>query len=301
MATATSSAIITGKRKRNVVNYAELNSMDIDDEVADVNAVASDEDEDDDGLPENDSVYGSRKKSHMPNKKRAKFTKPAAKKSTKPFPFLSLPAELRDYIYEFALVEPEGLKLSAKTKSHRRTIARDTAGYWKYRRGRKHWISSDGENTTQHTPLVPNLLAVNKQIHDEAVGYLYKQQIILEDTMALHAFIAAIGPTNRLQLEDLVVRGWGCGRGTHKAMNFASLTLLASCTNLKSLFFDCNIGWSRTAKQTARQLHRDGHYFLEAYAAAKGKDAAVEVVKLVPQGEEFEREFREETGRLLGA
>lgn len=207
-------------------------------------------------------------------KKRVRFTIPKPKKADKPFPFLALPAELRDVIYELALVEPEGLTLVSKTKSYRRTIGRgvvyktDASGY------------STQEIVEQSGDLVPNLLAVNKQIHAEAIGYLYQQPIILHDTMALHTFIAAIG-TNRLQLTDLVVRGWGCGRGAHKASNVAALTLLAGCTNLKSLDLDCNIGWSRTPKQLARQLYRDGHYFFEAYGAANGsKDAALKVLKV---------------------
>jgi len=208
------------------------------------------------------------------SKKRVRFTTPKPKKADKPFPFLALPAELRDFIYELALVEPEGLTLVSKTKSYRRTVGRgvvhktDASGY------------STQEIAEQSGDLVPNLLAVNKQIHAEAIGYLYKQPIVLHDTMALHTFIAAIG-TNRLQLTDVIVRGWGYGRGAHKASNVAALTILAGCTNLKSLDLDCNIGWSRTPKQLARQLYRDGHYFLEAYGAANGsKDAALKVLKV---------------------
>lgn len=252
-------------------------------------------------------------------KKRAKLlssSKP--KKDQKPFPFLSLPAELRDCIYELALVEPEGVTLVSKTKAYRRTVARGPLynESSRYRHYGRRWRPDAGEAMPQMTGLVPNLLAVNKQIHDEAIGYLYQQPIVLEDTMTLHTFIAAIG-SNRSQLTNLVLRSWGFGRGTHKAMNFASLTILASCTNLKSLAFECNIGWIRMPKQLARQLYRDGHYFLEAYGAANGaKDAALKILKLgdtnyaytrasagapdKTNAEKCHRDFEEEMRKLLG-
>ena len=242
---------------------------------------------------------------------------------------MALPAELRDYIYELVLTDEDGLALVSKTRAYRRTIARgiilvdDT---WHYSRNRRrirtidHVESEDGN--ISYNDLAPNLLAVSKQIHAEAVGYLYKQPIMLEDTMALHAFLAAIGPSNRRQITDLTVKQWGNGRGTHKAMNFASLTLLAGCTNLRALNLDCQIGWVRQPKNLARQIYRDGHCFLEEYGAANGrKDAAVEVLQLsewyydrnnyyywqgsgnaLPESAEtFKNQFRTEMRKLLGA
>ena len=219
-------------------------------------------------------------------KKRVRLTAPTSKKEGKPFLFLSLPPELRDYIYELALTDSEGLAVVSKTKAQRRTVTRgiiyDSGGdVYCYRNRRSRRVSVCGDHTQLHNPLVPNLLAVNKQIHAEGVGYLYKQQILLEDTTALHTFLAAIGATNRLQLSDITVKGWGNGRGAHKAMNLASLTLLSTCTNLKRFLLDCNIGWRRQPKEIARQLYRDGHYFLEAFGAANGnKDAALDVLEV---------------------
>ena len=52
---------------------------------------------------------------------------------------------------------------------------------------RCHWhggqySDENGAKTSvDATSLVPNLLATCKQIHSEAIGYLYKQTIILED------------------------------------------------------------------------------------------------------------------------
>ena len=206
-------------------------------------------------------------------RKQARLARPRSSKPSKPFPFLSLPAELRDYIYELALTDGDGISLVSKTKAFRRTIARSRASLYNdegyYSHGPDRIFSGD-EGTDEATvpaynSLIPNLLAANKQIQSEGIGYLYQQRIVLEDTMALHTFLAAIGPANRLQLSNVTVRSWGHGRGTHKAMNVAALTMLAGCTNLKVFNLDCKIGWLRTPRDLARQLYRDGHYFLEAY------------------------------------
>lgn len=238
---------------------------------------------------------------------------------------MSLPPELRDYIYELALTDDNGITLVSKTKAQRRTICRgtvydDDGGRY---RGR-YYIPEGSEEGPEPTynSLAPQLLAVNRQIHSEGLGYLYKQPIVLEDTMALHTFLAAIGPTNRLQLSDIGIKRWGTGRGTHKAMNVAALTILAGCTNLKVFNFDCRIGWLRRPKFLAQQIYRDGHYFLEAYGAANGKkDAAVDVLQLnawnfdrdnyfswgrnradqLPERNEFREAFQAELRRLLGA
>lgn len=63
--------------------------------------------------------------------------------------------------------------------------------------------------------------------------------------------------------------------------NFSSLTALAECTNLDSLYFDCDVGhcYRREHKKLAGQIYRDGHFFLEAYATANGLDAALKVVQ----------------------
>lgn len=245
---------------------------------------------------------------------------------------MKLPPELRDYIYELALTNDGGLKLVSKTKAYRRTIARGVIhndgenGYYR-RRNRWGWTQTNdneddsSEEEPAYNSLAPNLLAVNKQIHSEAIGYLYQQPIMLEDTMALHTWLAAIGPKNRLQPLDITVKSWGDGRGTHKAMNVAALTMMAGCTNIRSFNLDCEVGHVRQPKHLAQQLYRDGHYFFEAYGAANGKrDAGIDVIQLnewnydkgyywggyrrnitLPEMDEFKKQFRAELSKLLGA
>lgn len=162
--------------------------------------------------------------------KRAKvaraFAKPRKDKKVKPFRFLDLSAELRNRIYEFALVEPSELTLVARTKNYRRGIIRGAIDVAenprhygkKYRYRYYDWRSEGQGNDESEEPkndersLIPNLLAVNRQIRDEASSYLYKQELILEDTNALHIFLACIGPSNRELLTNVTIRGWGVGK-----------------------------------------------------------------------------------------
>ena len=225
-------------------------------------------------------------------KKARLMPKEKSKKQQKPFPFLSLPPELRDQIYELALTD-EAITLVSKTKKNRRTVTRgpipNDDGTWYYgsrrrRRARRAALlsqqSQQSEVQDQPNQLTPALLAVNKQVHSEALGYLYQQPIVVEDTYALHSFLASIG-SNRSAVTEIVVRGWGGGRGAHKAMNFCAFPLLGLCNNLKKVVFDCEIGWYRAPERLARQLYRDGHIFFEAYGTANGgKDAAVDVLEL---------------------
>lgn len=185
-----------------------------------------------------------------------------------------------------ALTDENGIILISKTRAYRRRVERDSAAdiknsglYNRRRRRRLNQSSSQETAEPAANSLSPNVLAVNKQIHFEATSVLYKQALIFDDTMALHHFLGQIGQTNRMLLDDISIKEWGFGRGTHKAMNFAALTMLAGANNLKALRYDCEFGWNRKPVDLARQIFRDGHVFLDAYATANGKHAAIDVVK----------------------
>ncbi|TKA60855.1 hypothetical protein B0A55_11773 [Friedmanniomyces simplex] len=318
---------LPAKRKRAQDLYLDDGDDEFD-EVLGVQAALADVDDDDSDV---DMSYGSHKNPRAVKKRKvAKKAKGAAKpkKNEKPFPFTRLPAELRDHIYELALTDDDGITLISKTKHYRRTvgpgpIVDNDNGGWHYdrRRRRRHAIRLSQSQESQGPParngLTPALLAVSKQLHAEGINYLYQQSIILEDTYALHSFLATIG-SNRLRVTDLTVKAWGTSRGAHKAMNFCSFTLLAGCTTLKKLFLDCTLGWRRDPKGLARQIYRDGLYFLEAYGAANGgKGAAVDILELsdanydktqgwarnqtvLPEKDGFKEQCQGELKRLLG-
>ncbi|KAF2490083.1 hypothetical protein BU16DRAFT_531421 [Lophium mytilinum] len=225
--------------------------------------------------------------------KRSK-AKPRPLPKRKIFPFLSLPAELRNIIYEHALVDGNGVHLIAKTEHYRRVVIRENPvtnvvngpfGRVRYRNGFPHPYGGsneeeDEEESSKPISFVPSLLAVNRQICAEALPILYSNKFMLEDTTALHSFMADLRPKTRELLEDVTIQGWGYTKA-HKALNHPGLTMLSGAVNLKRLHFQCRIGWGNNVRKVARQVYRDGFHWLEAVGVAKGNyDAAVDLISL---------------------
>jgi hypothetical protein len=129
--------------------------------------------------------------------------------------------------------------------------------------------------------LVPSLLALNHQIYSEAQPILYSSNaFILEDTTALHNFLADIGSRNTVALADITIKQWGYS-AAHKALNYPAFTLLAGAVNLRRLHLDCLMGRSTDPKRVAMQVYRSSFHWLEAVGSAKGKwDAAVDVIEI---------------------
>ena len=304
------SAILSTKRKRVEVSY--LDACDDLFDGDDARGESTEHHDPDDYDKDLSATWGSRKvRKELSNQfwlrltvfqkppkastqKKAKLGGSTSSKNTKkPFPFMSLPPELRDMIYEQALNDDvEGFTLTTKIKNRRRTVARTlpitgsediwlTWGPCPPGLGnRQSQQSQQSNNVTALNQLAPSLLAVNKQIRSEALSYLYGSPFTFEDTHALHAFLATIG-SHREFVSDVIIKGWGRGRGTKNAMNFAAFPLLALCPNLKKLTIDCHPGWSSAPKALAGRVYRDTHHFLEAYGFAKGdRYAAVDVIEL---------------------
>ena len=213
---------------------------------------------------------------------------------------MSLPAELRNQIYGLALTDPDGIFLVSKTKRYRRTVVRTVP--FNSVTNNHHW-----------TAPVPNLLLLNEAIYAETQPILYAgNTFVVEDTMAMYAFLANIGPRNRANITDLTVDRWGYSK-THKALNRPALTMLADAVNLRRLNLDCKIAWGLHPKRIAKQLYRDGFHWLEAWGAAKGKfDAGVDIVEIAgrnlmynpgpgsePTLDKLREEFKAELRRLL--
>ena len=187
-----------------------------------------------------------------------------------------------------ALTDANSIFLISKTKRYRRTVQRsvpaESNSFSYYRRGRYRYGS--GSQSLEASPnttlpaLVPNILLLNQAIYAEAQPILYAgNTFAVEDTMAMHAFLAIIGPKNRATITDLTVRGWGYTKA-HKALNHPAFTLLTGAINLKRLHLDCEISWGGP-KRIAKQLYRDAFHWLEAMGTGKGVfDAAVDIIEM---------------------
>jgi hypothetical protein len=128
--------------------------------------------------------------------------KPATKRQGKvPFPFLQLPAEIRNTIYGYCLVDKQySVSIGIKREKARRRLVK-----------RGDFVSQHGEAalevlkySTAHTKvalqwrlntqLCVQLLRVNKQIRDEATAILYAQNLLsFMDPTSLLFFLNQIG------------------------------------------------------------------------------------------------------------
>jgi hypothetical protein len=184
--------------------------------------------------------------------------------------------------------------LASKLKRYRRTVRRvlpgslttnDYGGYRRYGHGLPLRPASDSDSDSAAITLrafIPNLLALNHQIYDEAQPILYRSNaFVLEDTTALHNFLANIGPRNAAALAEVTIKGWGYSK-MHKALNHPAFTLLVSAVNLRRLHLDCRISWYSSPQRIAMQVYRDAFHWLEAVGSATGRwDAALDVIEVM--------------------
>ncbi|CAN9253157.1 unnamed protein product [Alternaria alternata] len=225
------------------------------------------------------------------------FDTPQAKKRTtkassrplpkrKIFPFMELPAEIRNIIYEYTLTDPAGINLVGTFKHKRRTVERIPAkcqasishdGPWSGALPINDNIRSQHE---QPAALVPSLLAVSKQIHQECIDILYgKNEFVFTNSFALYSFLINLGPRGAKHLKTLRIRGWLYGRAM-KGYNHSCFAALVWATNITAFHIDASIGWYRASKYGAEQLYRDAFPWMEAIGLAQGKvDAVVDIIK----------------------
>ncbi|KAL8685318.1 MAG: hypothetical protein Q9224_005864 [Gallowayella concinna] len=245
-------ARVLPKRKRKETSYYPSDS-----EFSDPEAFASDIDHND-----------------MPIIKKAKvaattvITRPLPKK--KIFPFLSLPPELKNKIYDYALVCENELDLISSIISLRRVV----------RLGDTEIVQINPWSIVYRQPsLRANLLLLNKQMHAETQPILYgANRFALEEMKTLHTFCSQIGPKNCASLQQLSIKS----SGSIKYANYAAFATLASAVNLTRLDIDCEVYQnSHPGKKLARGFYREAHLWLEAVGTAKGRrDAAVELLNV---------------------
>ncbi|KAJ4362312.1 hypothetical protein N0V83_010405 [Neocucurbitaria cava] len=268
------------KRKRTPVTY-NLPELDVSDSESDFDT------------PQSKVRYASVLlciKANYPQKRTARVTsRPLPKR--RQFPFMQLPAEIRNMIYSYALTDPSGINLVATFKHKRRTVERVSAETQsKFRRAYCRQARLNDEVRAKYeepVTLVPSLLAVSKQIHYEAQDVLYSNDFIFADTFALYSLLINLGPSGAKHLKTVRLLGWGYGRAM-KAYNHACFAVLVWAINITAFHIECNIGWYRTPKSCADQIYRDAFPWLEAIGRETGKmDAAVDILKF--EMEAFER------------
>ena len=152
------------------------------------------------------------------------------------FPFEKLPPELRNKIYSFALTNADhGIHLGTKRQWDRKKLNWHNVLRIPKAGDRSH-RKPGGDCQVFKPPrpslLVPNLLALNHQIHTEASAILYGgNTFVLDNERALHAFCTTIGPRNCAALRVLRVLFWLL----NDELDF---TVLSSAVNVMTLKVD---------------------------------------------------------------
>ncbi|PSN70496.1 hypothetical protein BS50DRAFT_488573 [Corynespora cassiicola Philippines] len=212
-------------------------------------------------------------------------TKP--RPQNKIFPFLSLPAELRNRIYEECLPDPTQLP---------EQYEHNGAEFWiqfRQKQLRRSFnvieaLDTDSYEWDQLEPgpkrLGMNLLAVCKQIYDEMAPMFYRQRLVFQDPDALISFTSHLSPRTAKLIRHMEIRTWGNTR-TRKNRGFLAMTMLGAkgVTNLEVLRISCALdhfyssSWGRNKgqhvpipKRVAKKAYRDCHVWLEAVAVASG-------------------------------
>jgi hypothetical protein len=197
---------------------------------------------------------------------------------------MELPAEIRNLIYTIALTDSSGINLIGTFKHRRRTVERVSEETMMKVSGTDRWSSSrlnkySRATNTEPASLVASLLAVNKQIYQEARDMLYGNVFIFADSFALYSFLINLGPVSCKYLKTISLLGWGFGRAM-KAYNHACFSTLVSATNITTFHIDARIGYYRAPKGAVEQLYRDAFPWMEAIGAASGRaDAVLDVLQ----------------------
>jgi hypothetical protein len=187
-------------------------------------------------------------------------------------------------IYSYTLSDPSGIHLVGCFKNTRRTVERISAETQADISSSRHYYAASTMNNdvrAKHEDpvvLVPALLAVNKQIHQESHSILYANEFVFPNGFALYNFMLNLGPSGAKYLKKLRLLHWDYSR-TMKTYNHSCFAVLVWATNLAKLSVPTN---------SASQLYRDAFPWMEAVGAAKGKvDAALDALSI--NGDSLER------------
>ncbi|KAL9037793.1 MAG: hypothetical protein Q9180_003520 [Flavoplaca navasiana] len=254
---------------------------------------------------EDDEAYDAEGKAFASSKTKLRVNPKADKTKALPrkmiFPFMSLPAEIKNLIYKYALTSGHEISLAFKMKGYRHTVVPPAR--------------------VSRPSLAPAIIALNHETNMQAQPVLYGANVFaLEDPKALLAFCASIGPKNCAMLQKVNLKHFG-NTAVRRAQCYPAFAALAIAVDLQILKLDCNIRRGEPIL-TARQFFRDGHNWLEAVGAKEGRrDAAVDRIELGHQNvsrlryglpciddltdeqklEEMTTRFRTELRRLLKA
>jgi hypothetical protein len=212
-------------------------------------------------------------KKKVEKRKKTKAPRKKAEPPPKIFPFLNLPPELRNKIYELCLLpKKDKFKFIIQKRDIRHLAV--------------HQGPLQGGNT-QRTRT--NILRLNKQIHAEAASLLYSHKMYFSNHIVLQAFIGQIGPTNRELLRHLVFSDEN--RSPTTVQLLFAFNMLSLATNIEELHLNSywmaffwssrNDSPAQAGTRMAQKLFREAVHWFDAMERSKGSPfAGLDVLKV---------------------
>ncbi|KAL6704285.1 hypothetical protein ACN47E_008349 [Coniothyrium glycines] len=230
-------------------------------------------------LEVSDDEPGFESPSSKKHKARTPTSRPLPKQ--KIFPFMELPAEIRNMIYTYTLTFPEGIHFVPARKHMRRTVERITpttmskASNWNGVRLNNRLR----KESNAPVPLNTSLLYVCKQIHQETREILYSNEFVFSNSLVLYSFLVNLGPSRSKSLRRLRLLNWVYGRAQN-AYNHACFGVMVWATGITSFQIDARLVHFRDRSNGAEKFYRNAFPWLEAVGVARGKaDVAVDVLR----------------------
>lgn len=199
---------------------------------------------------------------------------------------MSLAAEIKNMIYEYALTSHDEIPLVFKMKGYRHTVVLgdDKTFMACCSLHEKFTCTRQVPSSLEVRPsLTPAIVVLNHETYAQAQPILYgSNEFALEDPKALLAFCITIGPKNCAMLQKVSLYHFG-NTTARRALRYPAFAALANAVNLQNLSLVCCIR-PGDALRTARDFFRDGHAWLEAVGAKEGRrDAAVDRIQIGSQ------------------
>ncbi|KAM3419858.1 hypothetical protein BST61_g3187 [Cercospora zeina] len=180
----------------------------------------------------------------------------------KPFDFVKLEPEIRTRIYRFYFANRGVVDDPIQLDGKRKGLFNDM-----YAKS----YSNDSKDRV-------GLLAVSKEIHQEAIQIFSAIPLRLDGTSSVMDFLSQVGASVRQRIVSITVKNY------QKSTVRTAFNVLAECKNLQRLRFDAGVFGEGDPQKAAKALFGDAHKFLQAMGTAKGrKDAGVDILSFGKQ------------------
>ncbi|KAL1626673.1 hypothetical protein SLS54_002836 [Diplodia seriata] len=253
---------MSARRSARIREIPQVSYHEADPEMSDVaidsehEAEEEDEDDDDDGSFSPSHAAKKRKRTATVTKRQKKQKKAKADI----FRWADLPSEIKNMIYELALIEQQPFEIEVRnTPVHSKNMVR------RVRKGPERWLGLP--------PLALGLLLLNKQTYVEAAPILYSRNVFEFPTMrAAFYFLCPLGPETKTWILSIKM----CDTADYPAWTVPTFYALIGVTNLQCLDIP--------VVPDMKRFFRNTYHWLEAVGRQRGDNTSLNLDGTNPDG-----------------